>query len=125
MNARTFSTAVMARRVEPADSLDFFPTPPWATRALCEHVLPLLKIPRGQLFRNAKDPACGQGHMALALADYFYGVLSADIFDYGFGRVADFLHPDTVEDAGEKAALEGRPVPASLADITRELGRLL
>ena len=23
----------MARRVEPADSLDFFPTPPWATRA--------------------------------------------------------------------------------------------
>lgn len=30
------STAVMQRRVEPLDSLDDFPTPPWATRALCE-----------------------------------------------------------------------------------------
>lgn len=38
--ARLTSTAVMARRVEPADSLDFFPTPPWATRAFCEHVMP-------------------------------------------------------------------------------------
>ena len=28
------STAVMQRRIEPHDSLDFFPTPPWATRAL-------------------------------------------------------------------------------------------
>lgn len=30
------STAVMQRRVEAHDSLDDFPTPPWATRALCE-----------------------------------------------------------------------------------------
>jgi hypothetical protein len=28
------SHAVMAQRVEPAHSLDDFPTPPWATRAL-------------------------------------------------------------------------------------------
>lgn len=33
------SHAVMAQRHEPHDSLDFFPTPPWATRALCEHGL--------------------------------------------------------------------------------------
>jgi len=32
------SHAVMAQRVEPHDSLDFFPTPPWATRALCEWI---------------------------------------------------------------------------------------
>jgi hypothetical protein len=32
------STSVMARRVEPPDSLDFFPAPPWATRALCEYL---------------------------------------------------------------------------------------
>ena len=32
-------TAVMASRVDPLDALDFYPTPPWATRALCEHVL--------------------------------------------------------------------------------------
>ena len=33
------SHAVMAQRVEPKDSADDFPTPPWATRALVEHVL--------------------------------------------------------------------------------------
>jgi hypothetical protein len=27
-------TSVMARRLEPPDALDFFCTPPWATRAL-------------------------------------------------------------------------------------------
>jgi hypothetical protein len=32
-------TAVMAQRREPPDSLDYFPTPPWATRALFRHVL--------------------------------------------------------------------------------------
>lgn len=30
------SSAVMQQRSEPRDSLDDFPTPPWATRALCE-----------------------------------------------------------------------------------------
>lgn len=30
------SHAVMAQRVEAHDSLDDFPTPPWATRALLE-----------------------------------------------------------------------------------------
>ena len=34
------SHAVMAQRSEAKDSLDDFPTPPWATRALLEHVLP-------------------------------------------------------------------------------------
>jgi hypothetical protein len=29
--------------------------------------------------------------MAVALADYFREVASSDVFDYGFGRVADFL----------------------------------
>ena len=97
MSSYPASTAVMARRVEPADSLDFFPTPPWASRALPEHVLPHLFQPlRPDLFAGgALDPACGQGHMALALADYFDRVEASDIFDYGFGRVMDFLHPDT------------------------------
>ena len=33
------SHAVMAQRTESPDSLDDFPTPPWATRAFVEHVL--------------------------------------------------------------------------------------
>ncbi|CDX54537.1 Methyltransferase small [Mesorhizobium plurifarium] len=97
MNARTNSTAVMARRIEPADSLDFFPTPPWGTRAFCEHVLPRFekRDPATGLFpMNAADPCCGAGHMALALREYFPLVTASDIFDYGFGGVTDFLHPD-------------------------------
>lgn len=33
--AQNRSHAVMSQRVEAHDSLDHFPTPPWATRALC------------------------------------------------------------------------------------------
>jgi hypothetical protein len=103
MNARTNSTAVMARRVEPADSLDFFPTPPWATRAFCQHVLPrfetldLAQMENGTYALTAADPACGEGHMALALREFFPLVTATDIFDYGFGGVGDFLHPDHVQ----------------------------
>lgn len=103
MNAHRTSTAVMARRVEPADSLDFFPTPPWATRAFCEHVLPVFESPAADGLHpagllTAWDPACGEGHMALALEPYFYAVHASDIFGYGFGDVVvDFLHPDAGE----------------------------
>ena len=37
--AQNTSHAVMAQRTESPDSLDDFPTPPWATRAFVEHVL--------------------------------------------------------------------------------------
>jgi hypothetical protein len=101
-DARRTSVAVMARRVEPADSLDFFPTPPWATRALCEHVLPAVWRWPDRFACSAHDPACGEGHMALALEDYFRDVSAADIFDYGYSSVADFLHPDTYPHGGEE-----------------------
>jgi hypothetical protein len=85
-----FSTAVVARRSEPADSLDYFPTPPWATRAFCEHVLPAA-WPYPDAFRDVWEPACGEGHMAAALGEYFTCVLASDIFPYGYGEVGDFL----------------------------------
>ncbi len=91
--SRGTSVAVMARRVEPADSLDFFPTPPWATRALCEHVIPAA-WPWPDIWNCvAWDPACGEGHMAEALKDHFRSALASDIHGYGYGRVSDFLHP--------------------------------
>ena len=37
-------TAVMADRREPPDGLDYFATPPWATRVLFVHVLPALGV---------------------------------------------------------------------------------
>jgi hypothetical protein len=81
------SHAVMAQRHEAANSLDDFPTPPWATRALIEHVLG-----RGGVEGlTCLEPACGRGHMATALRDYFAEVSASDIGDYGHGDRQDFL----------------------------------
>ena len=81
------SYAVMAQRAEAKDSLDDFPTPPWATRALIEHVLDSPRRLQGQ---SCLEPACGQGHMSKVLAEYFGEVRSSDIHPYGFGTVQDF-----------------------------------
>ena len=52
-------TAVMARRREPPDALDYFPTPPWATRALFRHVLPALGIEAIDAMAAALDGLAG------------------------------------------------------------------
>ncbi|UVI40231.1 hypothetical protein [Qipengyuania spongiae] len=80
------SHAVMAQRVEPRDSLDDFPTPPWATRALIEHV-----IGRDVQYQNCLEPACGAGHMARTLDEYFDTVTGQDVADYGYGDLQDYL----------------------------------
>jgi predicted RNA methylase len=79
--------AVMAQRHEPSDSLDDFPTPPWATRALVEHVLGANRV-QGL---TCVEPACGRGHMARALGEYFGSVAASDAHEYGFGAISDFL----------------------------------
>ena len=81
--------AVMGSRQEPDDSLDYFPTPPWATRTLVEIVLPQVGINAKQL-GYVWEPACGEGHMAEVLAEYT-DVSASDVFDYGYGTVEDFL----------------------------------
>lgn len=82
------STAVMQNRKEPKDGLDYYPTPPWATRALIEHL-------GFQKFRGlwALEPAAGGGHMAEVLKEYFQHVESYDIHDYGYqyNAILDFL----------------------------------
>lgn len=83
------SHAVMAQRAEPHDSLDFFPTPPWATRALCEHVIDFHD-------RIIWEPACGDGAMARPLREYAT-VIASDIHDYGYGFQRDFLFPQRPE----------------------------
>lgn len=85
--SQNISTAVMNRRVEPHDSLDDFPTPPWATRALMEqlHLLPETRI---------WEPACGRGHMVRALRENFSTVIASDVHCYGScGFQHDFLWP--------------------------------
>lgn len=82
------SHAVMAQRSEPKDSPDDFPTPPWATRALIEHVIG----DKGALASQAcLEPACGAGHMAKVLKEYFGEVRAADAYHYGYGPQRDFL----------------------------------
>lgn len=83
------SSAVMQQRAEPHDSLDFFPTPPWATRALCE----VLGEASDLRAKTCWEPACGQGHMARPLAEYFETVFASDVHPYGTGQRLDFLFP--------------------------------
>jgi hypothetical protein len=84
-------TAVMAQRREPPAALDYFPTPPWATRALFKHTLPALGI---ETVGSVWEPACGEGHMAAVITDLACGpVVASDIYSYGYGTAPlDFLH---------------------------------
>ena len=84
---QNISTAVMQRRVEPPDSLDDFPTPPWATRALCERI--------NCSGLTVREPAANRGHMVKPLSEYFTSVEASDIHDYGVGYpVRDYLFGD-------------------------------
>lgn len=87
--AFAFSPAVAAQRSEPHDSLDFFPTPPWATRAFVRHVAyPVLDIRADDA---VWEPACGEGHMAEPLREAYPFTLATDVHDYGYGHAQDFL----------------------------------
>lgn len=82
------SHAVMSQRIEAKDAPDDFPTPPWATRALLEYVIGS----NVSLEQNTcLEPACGAGHMARVLEEYFRTVIRSDAYDYGYGQVRDFL----------------------------------
>ena len=86
------SHAVMAQRHEPHDSLEFFPTPPWATRALCEWLKDRAPIGAQAVW----DPACGNGAMVRPLQEYFADVHRSDVHDYGIGAmIRDFLWPSS------------------------------
>ncbi|RLQ88896.1 hypothetical protein [Notoacmeibacter ruber] len=85
--------AIAHRRVEPAES-NYFPTPPWATRALFVHVLGT----KGWRGLTVEEPACGEGHMAYVLEEYFDTVRASDIEDFGYGDVRDFLDADSWTD---------------------------
>lgn len=86
--------SVMGSRQEPDDSLDYFPTPPWATRALIEIVFRHLDSADMSTF-NAWEPASGEGHIAEVLAEYFCDVVESDIHDYGRNQYQqDFLAAD-------------------------------
>ncbi len=80
------SIAVLSQRFEALESLDDFPTPPWATRALMEIVI---KEDVSKMI--CLEPACNRGYMSTVLEYYFSKVISSDVYDYGYGTVTDFV----------------------------------
>jgi hypothetical protein len=92
--AQNTSSAVMQQRgTSRIGNLDDFPTPPWATRALVEHVL----IPEGMGPSVRADacwePTCNRGYMVKALNDYFPMVYASDVEAYGVENqiIHDFI----------------------------------
>lgn len=73
------SSAVRQQRREAPDALDYFPTPPFATRALCE----FLEQQLGKLGElTAWEPAAGELHMVRPLREFFASVRASDVFAY-------------------------------------------
>lgn len=93
MNGQNRSSAVMQQRSEPNDSLDDFPTPPWATRALCEWLRRNWDDePSDWPGFTVREPAANRGHMVRPLAEYFGEVEASDVHDYGAGfPLRDYL----------------------------------
>ena len=76
--AQNTSQAVKMARKEPLDSLDYFPTMPWGTRALCNLLLEARSSRRQYLSDlKALEPCCGEGFMSRPLAEAFGAVFAA------------------------------------------------
>lgn len=92
------SSAVMQQRHEALDALEDFPTPPWATRALYQHVLlPHVSFPGLPIaLMSGWEPCCNRGHMLKVMREYGSPIVGSDVHDYGIGAwVCDFLIPGT------------------------------
>lgn len=71
---------MVARNSNYDETLDFIPTPPWATRAFYEVVAPEIKRVAHGL--TAWDPAAGQGHMCKVMEEYHTDVFGSDAMAY-------------------------------------------
>jgi hypothetical protein len=122
------SHAVMNQRHEAKDSLDFFPTPPWATRALCEWIRMNDTVHMKHMV--AWEPACGAGDMAKTLKEYFGEVSASDIDPQGYGDKVDFFDVTGIDvdwiitnppfNKGEEFALHAHTLePLGIALFTR------
>lgn len=78
--SQNLSTAVMQLPHVTVDKLDYYPTPPWATRAFLREVLGG-HVPFGSVW----EPACGEGHMVHVLREFCQHYRTSDVHDYGKG----------------------------------------
>jgi hypothetical protein len=72
------AAAADGRQIAPR-ALNYFPTPPWATRALCEFLIGQ-SLPLDDL--TCWEPACGEKHMVRPLEEYFRDVIASDVHRY-------------------------------------------
>ncbi|KPF98870.1 hypothetical protein IP86_10915 [Rhodopseudomonas sp. AAP120] len=91
---------------DPRAALDFFPTPPWATRALLQHVLHI-DASKGRHL-SCWEPCCGEGHMAEPLREVFGTVYASDVYPHGYGDVGSFVGAGGL-DLGDIAQCPFRP----------------
>ncbi|XKM42008.1 SAM-dependent DNA methyltransferase [Rhizobium ruizarguesonis] len=94
---------VMESRVLAKGSLEYFPTPPWATRAVIKEVLQA-----GLHFdlrsKRVRDPCAGGGHMSAPLGEIFAAV---DVADWGVNpEIRDFL-----EETPQRLIEDGHQLP--------------
>lgn len=86
--------AYLPKRDAERGGLDFFPTPPDATRSFLNWFRELT----GECLiakQRVWEPACGGGHMSEVLLEYNpLSLISSDVKNRGYGLVADFLNPD-------------------------------
>ncbi len=84
---------------EPWQKHELFPAPPWATRTLFEHVVPIAAGESIERDAMIAEPAAGLGHMSDVIAEYADRVFASDIYRYPCEvsvpeiAVADFLEP--------------------------------
>jgi hypothetical protein len=122
-------TAVMAakrpalKQPTPWQALEFFPTPPWATRALLDDVLD-----DGPLGDSVWEPCAGLGHMSEVLKERFRRVHATDVMNYpldggGFARNLcgvewfDFLDSDAAPPAPHPDWIITNPPFATAPDM--------
>lgn len=84
---RDHRALMSAHRTSRGDDPDFYPTPPWAARAMAELILRLDARAGDHV---AWEPAVGAGHLAHGLGDYFPRIVTSDAYRYGEHRVFDF-----------------------------------
>lgn len=79
----------------PWEKLEFFPTPPWATRALFE-----MFMNYNLWVGNLWDPCAGMGHMLSVLREYRPCAKGSDIYAYPGAdpsiEIRDFIDVNTV-----------------------------
>jgi hypothetical protein len=112
------------RRRSKKSGSDYFPTPPWATRALCRKLAPCFDLAS----LSALDPACGGGHMSAPLGEYFESVRSTDLYDYSAEFAAcepghDFISPSLDPEIVADWIITNPPFVIGEAFLKRALSR--